>query len=40
MPMSEESKQKLREQIQITKPWLKAKGAVTAEGKCDQVKML
>jgi len=33
MPMSEETKQKLREQIHITKPWLKARGAVTAEGK-------
>ncbi len=31
--MSEESRQKLREQIHITKPWLKAKGAVTPEGK-------
>jgi len=31
--MSEEMKQKLREQIQITKPWLKARGAVTPEGK-------
>lgn len=31
--MTEESKQKLREQIHITKPWLKARGAVTAEGK-------
>lgn len=33
MAMSEEKKQKLREQIQITRPWLKAKGAVTPEGK-------
>ncbi len=33
MTMSEESRQKLREQIQITKPWLKARGAVTPEGK-------
>lgn len=33
MAMSEETKQKLREQIHITKPWLKARGAVTAEGK-------
>ena len=33
MAMSEESRQKLREQIQITKPWLKARGAVTPEGK-------
>jgi hypothetical protein len=33
MAMSEETKQKLREQIHITKPWLKARGAVTPEGK-------
>ena len=33
MAMSEESRQKLREQIQITKPWLKSTGAKTPEGK-------
>ena len=30
--MSEAGRQKLRKQIQITKPWLKARGAVTPEG--------
>ena len=33
MAMSEESRQKLRERIQITKPWLKSTGAKTPEGK-------
>ena len=33
MSMSEEMRQKMREQIQITKPWLKTRGAVTPEGK-------
>jgi len=33
MAMSEESRQKLREQIHVTKPWLKARGATTLEGK-------
>ena len=33
MVMSESNRQKMREQIQITKPWLKTRGAVTPEGK-------
>ena len=33
MAISEAGRQKLREQIQITKPWLKSTGAKTAQGK-------
>ena len=33
MAMTEANRQKMREQIQITKPWLKTRGATTPEGK-------
>ena len=33
MAISEAGRKKLREQIQITKPWLHCKGAATPEGK-------